>query len=53
MKAHYLGHVMFYVKDLERSLAFYRDLLGFQEVGRVFDGAQRLSRPVVRITSFC
>ena len=39
MKAHYLGHVVFYVKDLERSLAFYRDLLGFQEVGRVFNGA--------------
>jgi catechol 2,3-dioxygenase len=36
MKAHYLGHVVFYVKDLERSLAFYRDLLGFQEVGRIF-----------------
>src|SRR5262249_46297378 len=27
MKAHYLGHVVFYVKDLERSLGFYRDLL--------------------------
>jgi catechol 2,3-dioxygenase len=39
MKAHYLGHVVFYVKDLERSLAFYRDLLGFREVGRVFGGA--------------
>lgn len=39
MKAHYLGHVVFYVKDLERSLAFYRDLLGFKEVGRVFGGA--------------
>jgi catechol 2,3-dioxygenase len=39
MKAHYLGHVVFYVKDLERSLAFYRDLLGFQEVGRIFSGA--------------
>ena len=39
MKAYYLGHVVFYVKDLERSLAFYRDLLGFQEVGRVFNGA--------------
>jgi len=39
MKARYLGHVVFYVKDLERSLAFYRDLLGFQEVGRIFDGA--------------
>ena len=38
MKAHYLGHVVFYVKDLEGSLAFYRDLLGFQEVGRIFGG---------------
>ncbi len=36
MKAHYLGHVVFYVRDLERSLAFYRDLLGFREVGRTF-----------------
>ena len=39
MKAHYLGHVVFYVKDLEQSLAFYRDLLGFNEVGRIFNGA--------------
>ena len=39
MKAHYLGHVVFYVKDLERSLEFYRDLLGFKEVGRIFNGA--------------
>jgi len=39
MKAHYLGHVVFYVKDLEQSLAFYRGLLGFQEVGRIFNGA--------------
>ena len=38
MKAHYLGHVVFYVKDLEHSLAFYRDLLGFKEVGRIFNG---------------
>jgi catechol 2,3-dioxygenase len=38
MKAHYLGHIVFYVKNLERSLAFYRDLLGFKEVGRIFGG---------------
>jgi catechol 2,3-dioxygenase len=38
MKAHYLGHVVFYVKDLRRSLEFYRDLLGFKEVGRIFNG---------------
>ena len=35
MKAHYLGHVVFYVKNLDQSLAFYRDLLGFKEIGRV------------------
>ena len=40
MKAHYLGHIVFYVKNLERSLAFYRDLLGFKEVGRIFDGKE-------------
>src|SRR5574341_2350563 len=39
MKAHYLGHVVFYVKDLERSLKFYRDLLDCREVGRIFNGA--------------
>jgi len=38
MKAHYLGHVVFYVRDLERTLRFYRDLLGFSEVGRAFGG---------------
>jgi catechol 2,3-dioxygenase len=30
---------VFYVKDLKTSLAFYRDLLGFQEVGTIFNGA--------------
>ena len=39
MKAQYLGHVVFYVKDLEQSMIFYRDLLGFQEVGQIFNGA--------------
>ncbi|MBI5672729.1 MAG: VOC family protein [Nitrospirae bacterium] len=38
MNAHYLGHVVFYVKDLERALVFYRDLLGFEEVGWIFNG---------------
>jgi catechol 2,3-dioxygenase len=38
MKAHYLGHVVFYVSSLERSLEFYRDLLGFREIGRIFGG---------------
>lgn len=38
MQAHYLGHVVFYVKDLERSLGFYRDVVGFKEIGTTFGG---------------
>lgn len=38
MKARYLGHVVFYVKDLARAVWFYRDVLGFLEVGRLFEG---------------
>ncbi len=53
MKAHYLGHVVFYVKDLEQSLRFYRDLLGSQEVGRIFDGRLRRWHRAARITSCC
>lgn len=38
VKAQYLGHVVWYVRNLESSLRFYRDLLGFREVGRIFGG---------------
>jgi len=31
-KVAHLGHIVFYVADLDRSLRFYRDLLGLQEV---------------------
>ena len=35
MKAHYLGHVVFYVREMKRSLAFYRNVLGFELVGEM------------------
>ena len=34
-----IGHVHLKVADLERSLSFYRDLLGFKEMQRYGDGA--------------
>ena len=33
-----LGHVVLYVRELKRSLAFYRDLVGLDLVGEIFDG---------------
>ena len=46
MKAHpetTIGHVHLTVADLERSLAFYRDLLGFEVTARYGDSAVFLS----------
>lgn len=33
-----LGHVVFYVRDLARSTAFYREVVGLQQVGTLFNG---------------
>jgi catechol 2,3-dioxygenase len=38
VQARELGHAVFYVRNLKASLAFWRDLLGFQVVGEVFGG---------------
>jgi catechol 2,3-dioxygenase len=35
MKIQELGHVVLYVRDLERSRHFYRDVLGFSEIHAV------------------
>lgn len=37
MKIHALGHVVLKVRDLERSVTFYRDVLGMKEVARYRD----------------
>ncbi|HEX9900405.1 MAG TPA: VOC family protein, partial [Candidatus Methylomirabilis sp.] len=34
MGAKALGHAVLRVRDLDRSLAFYRDILGLKEVAR-------------------
>ncbi len=33
-----LGHVVLYVRNLQKSLMFYRDLLGLEAKGEVFNG---------------
>jgi catechol 2,3-dioxygenase len=32
-----LGHVVFYVRDLDASIRFYTDVVGLTLVGRIFD----------------
>ena len=38
MRVSELGHVSLFVRDLESSVAFYRDLLGLRETGRGKNG---------------
>lgn len=38
MKANGLYHAVLYVRDLQKSAAFYRDLLGFEPIGDAFGG---------------
>lgn len=33
-----LGHVVFYVRELERSRRFYREVVGLEQVGTIFQG---------------
>ncbi len=38
MQANGLYHAVLYVRDLQRSLGFYRNLLGFEVIGDAFGG---------------
>ena len=48
-----LGHVVLYVRSLERSVAFYRDVLGFRQIAPVPSGAgaTTLSFPAAAFSS--
>ncbi len=37
-----LGHVVFYVRDLEHSSAFYREVVGLTQTGTIFNGRAAL-----------
>ena len=41
IRIHELGHVVFYVRNLERSVEFYRDVLGMPQIGNVDLGVSR------------
>src|SRR5213075_37961 len=47
MQVHELGHLVLYVKDLERSRRFYKDVLGWAEI----TGDQPLQMPAAAFTS--
>ena len=41
MKTHGVSHIAIGVRDMERSLAFYRDTLGFEVVRDEIPGRER------------
>ncbi len=44
MSIHRLNHAVLYVRDTERSVAFYRDVLGFEVVNELGNGAAAFLR---------
>jgi catechol-2,3-dioxygenase len=47
-----LGHVVLYVRDVERSAHFYRDVLGWRQIGGAgLDGVEGLGLPVAAFSS--
>lgn len=53
MKAHYLGHVVFYVKDLERSLVFIAICWDSRRSEECSTAPLPRSRQAARITNSC
>ena len=43
MEVKELGHLVLYVRDLERSRTFYRDIIGWREIGGSREGAAMFS----------
>ena len=45
MPIHRLNHAVLYVRNVDRSVAFYRDVLGFRELSGVMPGTAFLQAP--------
>ena len=48
MNVQRLSHIGICVSELERSVAFYRDALGFEEISRLRVSGQRRAKKIVR-----
>jgi catechol 2,3-dioxygenase len=46
-----LGHIVLYVRDIERSARFYRDVLGWRQIVPDTDGSSPLRAPVAAFSS--
>ena len=48
-----LGHVAFYVRDLQRSLRFYTQVVGWSCVAAFSEGGARCSVAAAATTNYC
>jgi catechol 2,3-dioxygenase len=46
-----LGHIVLYVRDIERSAAFYRDVLGWRQIVPGADGSSPLRAPIAAFSA--
>jgi len=46
-----LGHIVLYVRDIERSAAFYRDVLGWRQIVPGADGSSPLLAPIAAFSA--
>jgi catechol 2,3-dioxygenase len=46
-----LGHIVLYVRDIERSAHFYRDVLGWRQIVPDADGSSPLRAPVAAFSA--
>ncbi|HEX2562701.1 MAG TPA: VOC family protein [Acidimicrobiales bacterium] len=46
-----LGHLVLYVRDIERSAGFYRDVLGWRQIVPDADGSSPLPAPIAAFSS--
>jgi catechol-2,3-dioxygenase len=51
MEVRELGHIVLYVRDVQRSAAFYRDVLGWRQIAPDPDGGGPLAVPIAAFSA--